>query len=258
MYRDSTDKGLTWSELRPSQFVGDWSELYCRPCSNHIYGFTKLRDGTLLMQMIHSYVGLYDLVSGEFEWWQQQGTWGTGMAQAYCSRSEDGGLTWLPPVPMDNAALFDGIEPDPPNGGWSETVFGELPNGRIISLCRPFRSPYSWQTQSDDGGRSWRLDCYTSFSMAGGPQMVATRSGYLAVAGRQTGLGLHTSMDGGVNWDAGMLLDHDCWFNGFMVEAEPDVVLVFYFAPGRDNATPAVPRMQRIRITADGPEPADT
>ena len=87
--------------------------------------------------------------------------------------------------------------------------------------------------------------------------MVATSSGYLALVARQTGLGMHTSVDGGLNWDAGTLLDHDCWFNGFLVEAEPDVVLVFYFNPGRDAQTPSCPRMQRVRITKDGPVPAD-
>ena len=158
---------------------------------------------------------------------------------------------------MDNAAIHDGRQPDAPHGGFSETVLSELPSGRIIALCRPYRSPFSWQTQSDDGGKTWRLACYAPFSIAGGPQMVCTASGYLAVVGRQTGLGLHTSVDGGVNWDAGTLLAHDCWYNGYLCEAEPDVILVFYYHPSVDGVAPSLPRMQRIRITKNGPVPAD-
>ncbi len=257
-YRDSTDNGLTWSEPKPSRLVGDWSELYRESCWNHVYGYTQLRDGTLLAVFLHGYIGRDDIIGNKLTKRESigEGTWGTILAQPYVSRSEDGGLTWQAPIPMDNAALIDGTEPDSPNGGWSETVLAELPSGRIVALCRPFRSPYCWQTHSDDGGRTWRQDCYASFSTAGGPAMVATQSGYLAVVGRQTGLGLHTSVDGGVNWDAGTLLDHDCWFNGFLIEAEPDVVLVFYYSPDRDVNLPPNPRMQRIRITPDGPQPA--
>jgi len=251
-FRDSNDIALTWSSPRASKLVGDWSNLYRQGCWNHIYGFTQLRDGTLLLLLLHGYNGLYDRIPNH-----GAGTWGTEVAQPYVSRSEDGGLTWQTPVPMDNAAMYDGQQPDSPNGGFSETVFAELPSGRIVVICRPFRSPFSWQTHSDDGGRTWRLACYAPFSVAGGPQMVATQSGYLAVVARQTGLGMHTSVDGGVNWDAGTLLDHDCWFNGFLTEAEPDVVLVFYYSPTPGRQGPPNPRMQRIRITPDGPVPAD-
>ena len=87
--------------------------------------------------------------------------------------------------------------------------------------------------------------------------MVVTRSGYLAVVGRETGLGLHVSLDGGLNWDAGTLLDHDCWFNGWLTEAEPDVLLVFYYYPSINGYAKVIPRMQRIRITPEGPVPAD-
>ena len=252
-FRDSRDLGLTWGEPQPSHLVGDWNrELYRPGCWNHIYGFTQLRDGTLLAVFLHGYEDLYPniLRAG-------QGTWGTEIAQPYLSRSEDGGLTWQEPVPMDDAALYQGEEPDSPHGGFSETALAELPGGRIVGVCRPYRSPFSWQTHSDDGGRTWRLVCYAPFSVAGGPQMVATRSGYLALVARQTGLALHTSVDGGVNWDAGTLLAHDCWFNGFLTKAEPDVILVFYYHPSVDGVQPSLPRMQRIRITADGPVPAD-
>ena len=250
-FRDSDDFGITWSEPQTSELTGDWSTIYGPRCNNHIYGFTKLDDGTLLAVFLHMYNNLYDCIPNH-----GQGTWGTEIAQPYASRSEDGGLTWQPPVPMDNANIFDGQPPQSPNGGFSETVLAQLPNGRIAATCRPFRSPYSWLTFSDDNGQSWRQSCYAPFSIAGGPQMVATASGYLALVGRQTGLGLHTSVDGGLNWDAGTLLDHDCWFNGHLIETEPDVILLYYFNPGGVN-TPAVPRMQHLRITPEGPEPVE-
>ena len=252
-YRDSHDKGLTWGDRQPAKLAGDWSrDLYRKGCWNHIYGFTQLSDGRLLTVFLHGYNDLFDRVPGN-----GQGTWGTEIAQPYVSQSYDGGKTWQEPVPMDNAAIHDGRQPDAPHGGFSETVLSELPSGRIIALCRPYRSPFSWQTQSDDGGKTWRLACYAPFSIAGGPQMVCTASGYLAVVGRQTGLGLHTSVDGGVNWDAGTLLAHDCWYNGYLCEAEPDVILVFYYHPSVDGVAPSLPRMQRIRITKNGPVPAD-
>ena len=252
-FRDSHDRGLTWSEPEPATLVGNWSrDLYRKGCWNHLYGFTELRDGTLLALFLHGYNDLYKRIPNH-----GHGTWGTEVAQPYVSRSEDNGATWQEPVPMDNAALFDGQKADSPNGGFSETALAQLPNGRIVATCRPFRSPYSWLTWSEDDGRTWRISCYAPYSLSGGPQMMATASGYLALVARQAGLGMHTSLDGGLNWDAGTMLDHDCWFNGFLVETEPDVVLVFYYNPGRDLAAPSCPRMQRVRITEDGPVPAD-
>ncbi len=252
-YRDSYDKGLTWSDPKPAKLVGDWSrELYRKGCWNHIYGGTQLNNGSLLAVFLHGYHGMYDNILNA-----GHGTWGTEIAQPYASRSDDGGLTWQSPVPMDNAALMTGRKPDSPHGGFSESPMAQLPDGRIVVVSRPFRSPYSWQTQSDDGGKTWRAACYAPFSVAGGPQLVATRSGYLAIVGRGLGMGMHVSQDRGRNWDAGTLLNHDLWFNGYMVEAEPDVLLVFYYHPSVDGYVHEAPRMQRIRMTPQGPIPAD-
>lgn len=252
-YRDSYDKGLTWTDPKSAKLVGDWSsELYRKGCSNHIYGSTKLNNGSLLAVFLHSYLGMYDNIINA-----GQGTWGTEIAQPYASRSDDGGLTWQTPVPMDNAALMKGRQPDSPHGGFSETPMAQLPDGRIVAVCRPFRSPYSWQTHSDDGGKTWRAVCYAPFSLAGGPQMIATRSGHLAIMGRGLGLGLYVSHDRGLNWDSGTLLNHDLWCNGYVIEAEPDVLLAFYYHPSVDGYVREAPRMQRIRITPEGPVPAD-
>ena len=85
--------------------------------------------------------------------------------------------------------------------------------------------------------------------------MVATRSGYLALVCRGPGLGLHCSFDGGLNWDHGTTLDSPSYFNGSMIEVEPDVVLVIY--PDMPDGAGAHVRAQRIRITPAGPIPIE-
>ena len=86
--------------------------------------------------------------------------------------------------------------------------------------------------------------------------MVATTSGYLAIVKRGPGLGLHTSMDGGINWDEGTMIDYTTSYNGGLLEVEPDVLLVS--TPlAFDEIRPAPSRTYRIRLTPDGPVPAD-
>jgi hypothetical protein len=214
-----------------------------------MFGFDRLNDGTLIVVILHGYVGMTDAVPNH-----GQGTWGSELAQPYCTLSRDQGMTWSEPVPMDNAALSDGDTPDSPCGGFSETGVAQLPGGRIVALARPFRSPFMWQTQSEDGGRAWRMACYAPFSGAGGPQLVATRSGHLACIKRGPGVGLHMSFDGGLNWDEGTMIDFPGSFNGRAIEVEPDVVLVVY-PQTMDEIRPAPVHAQRIRLTRDGPVP---
>jgi hypothetical protein len=98
------------------------------------------------------------------------------------------------------------------------------------------------------------MACYAPFSGAGGPVLVATRSGYLALIKRGPGCGLHISTDGGVNWDEGTMIDFPDSFNGSAFEVEPDVILVVY-PQSMDEIRPSSVRAQRIRITPDGPIP---
>ena len=178
--------------------------------------------------------------------------WGSKLAQPYCTVSKDQGLTWSRPVPMDHAVGRQDDQPKSHCGGFSETAVAQLPTGRIVVIARPFHSPFMWQTHSEDGGASWRMACYAPFSGAGSPQLVATESGYLAMAARCVGgVGMHVSIDGGVNWDHGTTLDNPSYFNGSMIEVEPDVVLVIY--PDMPDGAGAHVRAQRIRITPQGP-----
>ena len=70
---------------------------------------------------------------------------------------------------------------------------------------------------------------------------------------READLSLQISYDGGVSRDAATAVDRDCWFNGYLIDVESDVVLVFYYHPSLDGAAPDRPRMQRRRVTPEGP-----
>jgi hypothetical protein len=244
-YRDSVDRGLTWSDPTAGKLLGDWHRDILREgASNGCFGFTVLNDGTLLAVILHGNLDQKKDFPG-----CGQGTWGAGfVAQPYCTLSTDQGLSWSEPVPMDNAAQRDGDPPDSPCGGFSETSVAQLPGGRIVALARPYQSPFMWQTHSDDGGRTWRMACYAPFSGSGDPQMVATRSGYLVSVKRGPCVSLHISTDGGVNWDQGTIIDYPASFNGSMIEVEPDVVLVIY-PESMGEIRPSFARAQRIRIT---------
>ena len=253
--QDSQDQGLTWTEPEVAAIAGDWSEVFIEGFTLSVGTYERFDDGSLIMVLIRQCPGFFDRIPQ-----QGQGTWATRLAQPYTIRSDDGSLTWQSPVPMDNAATYDGETPDSPCCDFTEMSLGQLPTGKIIALGRPFSSPFAWFTESDDGGRSWGVARYLPFSISGNPQLVATRSGHLVVVGRGIGgTALHVSIDGGLNWDYSAILDHYCGYNGFMIEAEPDVVLVLYAVVKSvpQDTTPAMLRAHRVRITQQGPVPAD-
>ncbi len=251
---DSHDRCVTWTPAGSGKLLGDWDrDIFQEGTQNEFFlGFTKLRDSTLVMMLMHAHPKLRHPAPN-----MGMGTWGTGLLQPYCTRSTDQGLTWSEPVPMDHAADYIGDAPESPAGDFTETPLAELPDGRIVALSRPHRAPFMWQTYSDDGGKSWSAACYAPFSGAGGPSMLVTSSGYLVIVKRGPGLGLNISLDGGLNWDEGTMIDFSTSYNGSMVEVEPDVVLVSY-PNSFDEIRPALVRTQRIRITPDGPVPLGT
>ena len=249
-YRDSKDKALTWSKWSHGELTGDWdAEIFTENTYSFATARTMLRDGTIVASVLRVTQRADDIPnSGMF-------TWPTlAVLQPYSTLSKDQGRTWSQPVPMDNAALNDGSPPESPLADFTETPMAELPSGRIVSMSRPVASPYMWQTHSDDGAKSWRQCCYAPFSGAGDPQLVPTRSGLLALVARNTGVGMHVSADEGLNWTAGAMLDSPNYFNGCVIEAEPDVLLAVY--PILEDA-PCALRTQRIRVTPQGPVPAD-
>ena len=256
-YSESKDKGLTWSEWQPTKLLGNWArDIFRKGTWNKGSVAQRLADGTLIAVISHGYDDLYS--GGQFASIANygMGTWGTEIAQTYSSMSTDDGLTWSEPVPMDNAANDDGDEPDSPCFGFLETRMAELPGGKIVALARPYRSPFMWQTQSEDGGKSWQAATYAPFSGSGAASLLATHSGYLVSIKRGSGLELRYSVDGGVNWDQGTSIDLPNVYNGHAMEVEPDIILVGY-PSCVDEVRPALMRMLRIKMTPDGPVPLD-
>ena len=248
-YRDSDDLCQTYNGWQLGAQVGDWSQLNRDGCHVNMGYLIRLRDGTLSLNLIRELPLIMNLRH------KGQGTWPLNRGiHPYCVRSTDGGKTWSQPAPMDHAALYLGMAPDDHVSDFTETPMAELPSGRIIAMSRPFCSPYMWQTYSDDGGRNWRQACYAPFSASGGPNLVLTQSGYLALIARSSGMGVHISTDEGMNWTAGGMIDSPNYYNGSAIEVEPDVVLVSY--PIID-VVPGYARMQRVRIMPDRTVPAD-
>ena len=252
--RDSTDKGLTWAEPVAGELLGNWdSVVFGENRRNSLINTALLRDGTLLGVILHT----RDSMAGRAIPELVLGTWGGGpLLQPYCTRSTDQGRSWSQPVPMDDAHLYTPGDNVGPCGDFTETPMAELPSGRVVALSRPVWSPFCWQTHSDDGGRSWNMVCYSSFSGAGYPSLVTTASGYLVAVARGAGLEMHVSIDGGVNWDAGTMIDRRTYFNGATLEVEPDVLMVIY-PESQNDVIPSRVRAQRIRVTPDGPVAED-
>jgi len=81
--------------------------------------------------------------------------------------------------------------------------------------------------------------------------MVRTAGGALLCAHRYPHYAVNISRDGGLNWDAGTVIDYPVWAMGCAIEVEPDVVLLTYM-----NAEQSMPLLaQRVRVTADGIAP---
>ena len=255
VYYESADRGVSWgSETRCELPVGWGGDFLKEGTWTELFNLIKLRDGRWLAVLLHGYPTIYEAAKAAIPD-LGSGTWGLNIAQPYATISDNEGSSWAEPVPMDNARFKLGDKPDSPCGGFSETAMAQLPNGKIVAVARPFRSPFMWQTDSVDDGETWRQACYAPFSGAGGPTMVATESGYLALIRRCHGIGMNISTDGGLNWDEGTMIDYTTSFNGSALEVEPDVVLVAY-PDTMDEIRPGFAITQRLRITPDGPVPA--
>ena len=246
-YRDSSDLGHTWSDWSHSRFDDPAGEISGANRSGSLASnVIVLHDGSFVVPMLRN------TQRAELES-QGQGTWPTmWVLQPFASRSTDQGLTWSPPVAMDNATFNHSYPPDSPVADYTETPMAQLPSGRIVAVSRSCAAPFMWQTHSDDGGLTWRQSCYASFSGAGNPQLIATQSEYLVVIARCTGVGMHVSIDGGTNWSHGAMLDSPNYYNGLAIEVEPDVILNVY--PVIDSV-PGHLRVQRLRVTPEGPLP---
>lgn len=81
--------------------------------------------------------------------------------------------------------------------------------------------------------------------------MARTTSGAILCAHRYPLYSINVSRDGGLNWDAGTVIDYPVWGMGTILEVEPDVVLCTYM-----NAERSLPLLaQLIRVTPRHIEP---
>jgi len=168
----------------------------------------------------------------------------------FCLRSLDDGQSWSDPINTDG--------PNPSPQWWtyakdehvSEISAGETNEGRVLVLTRPIRSPWMWETWSDDAGQSWTPWARGAFPMWACSQIVRTASGVLLIGGRHPGLAIEASYDNGMTWQC-YRIDTTSWANGVLYEVEPDLVM---YASTAHYADPRV-RAHLFRVTPEGLEP---
>lgn len=237
---ESGDGGRTWSEPRPtglSAVARGLKRLHPPPAP-----FVNLRDGSVLL---FGYGGHSSSVPDA-----NIQTWGSHHCQAFVARSADGGTTWSAWANLDGTLDGDG-KPIDGNLDLTETCGVQTGDGRILTLTRPIYSPWMWETWSDDGGRTWTPSVRGPFPGYATPNMVRTTSGAILVAHRLPGCTIHASLDDGVTWDEGTMIDSAIWCMGSMIEVQPDLVLYLYW-----DSFESFMRAQFIRVTGRGIEPA--
>ena len=238
---ESTDRGRTWRRIgKTNLHFGPPREKPVQDISPQ--GFLNLADGGILAFMLRG----VDLQGNA----NQIYTWGSHHCQAFGVRSDDDGATWGKPVNIDTPGFdADGNQLEG-NMDLTEPSAVQLAAGRIMAFIRPIYSPTMWETWSDDGGRTWGPCVRGPFPGYAAPNMVRTASGALLLAHRLPGLTLNCSLDDGLTWDQGTLIDTGLWAMGSMVEIEPDVVLYVYW-----DSFESLARAQRFRVGPSGLEP---
>jgi hypothetical protein len=81
--------------------------------------------------------------------------------------------------------------------------------------------------------------------------MLRTGSGRILVAHRLPGCTINASMDDGLTWDQGTMIDSAIWVMGSMLEVDEDLVLYVYY-----DSFESLMRAQFIRVTEEGLLPA--
>ena len=239
---ESPDSGVTWTDPVPSQVAPEWPAL---PKNLVPYGpLAETADGALLRFLLGG-------VKEEGDQFTDVRTWSAIHCKAFCLRSTDGGATWSAPIEIDRPSWVG-----TPRGGIPGSLDLTEPTGVAIGntvqvLVRPVYSPTMWQCGSQDGGATWDAAARATFP-GYAQSMVRTRSGAILCAHRYPLYSANVSHDGGLNWDAGTVIDYPIWGMGCAVEVEPDVVLCTYMNAQRDQPLLA----QLVRVTADSLRPA--
>lgn len=237
---ESPDHGRTWSEPVPSEVAGPWPDL---PRRLTPYGpLVETEDGTLLRFLLGG--------AAEGNRFGNVVTWSAIHCKAYAIRSTDGAKSWSAPIEIDQPAW-----PGQPRGSIPGSLDLTEPTGvalgnRVMVLVRPIYSPTMWQCWSNDAGATW--DAAARVTFPGYAQsLIKTHSGALLCAHRYPHYSVHISYDGGLNWDAGTVIDYPTWAMGCLVEVEPDVVLCTYM--NWDRSQPLL--AQLLRVTPEGIRP---
>ena len=238
---ESADRGRTWKQIgKTNLHIGPPREEPIQDISPQ--GLTNLADGG----MVAFHLLGPDIHDTTYELY----TWGSKHCQGFCRRSDDDGVSWSDAVNVDTPGHDKEGNKLEGNMDFTEVSAVELGSGRIMAFIRPIYSPWMWETWSDDGGRSWGPAVRGPFPGYAAPNVVRTTSGAIVVAHRLPGLTIHCSLDDGVTWDQGTMLDTGLWAMGSLVEIEPDVVLYAYW-----DTYKTLMRGQRFHIGPAGLEP---
>ena len=236
---ESGDGARTWSELSAMDFGPPLSGM--KAAYNGPQSFVNLRDGSMLA-MLH---GASTLNQDDSIY-----TWGSTHCMGCSYRSTDDGRTWSGPIEIDNRGDDERGEHIGSSMDLTETCAAEVGDGLVLALTRPIYSPWMWETWSEDGGKTWGPCVRGPVPGYATPNMLCTSSGAVLVAHRVPTLTVHCSLDGGVTWGNGTMIDSGAWVMGAMIETEPDLVLYVYW-----ETFDGPMRAQFLRITPDGLKP---
>ena len=247
----SEDDGKTWSE---PVHIGEIIFPPDKPIRElYTSRVLPLQDGTLLLFLWGRTEGEYKEVEGRRYHSQPI----PGYIQI-CIRSTDDGQSWSQPANLDGPPYL-GSHFMLAKDLRTEISAAETHEGKIITLTRPYHSPWMWESWSENGGRTWTPTARGPFPMyASDNSMLTTSSGAMIIGGRFPGLAVQVSYDNGMTWKC-YRIDTALYANGAMLEVEPDVV---FYAYGGKYLTKAVSKQTAselrgmfLRVTPDGVEP---
>ena len=243
--QETPDEGLTWSEPKTVKadpipgVVDPIMNLMGRACLN-------LSDGSVVMfgGGWNSHYPKDLKVFGV-------AVFGVAHYRSFACRSTDNGYTWSSWVNIDGTIDREGKKKE---GSlyMHEICAIQTGDGSIMALGRPYEAQNMWETWSRDGGRTWTPCVQGPFPGYATSNMLRTDSGAILVATRLPGTNVHLSLDDGITWDKGTMIDNGEIVMGSMIEVEPDLVLYVYFHLWEDKM-----RAQFMRVTTEGIMPVN-
>ncbi len=237
----SDDDGATWTEPVASQVAPEWPAL---PKNLVPYGPVHVtQDGAWLRFLLGS-------AKEDTAAFTDVRTWSATHAKAYVIRSTDQGASWTAPIDIDWPSWTDAKRGTLPGSLDLTEPSAVVMGNTVMVLVRPVYSQTMWQCWSNDAGATW--DAASRVTFPGYAQSIArTQSGALVCAHRYPQYALNVSRDGGLNWDAGTIIDYPVWGMGCALEVEAELLLCTYMNAERSQPLLA----QLVRVTQDRIEP---